>query len=111
MFPKSARLNRAAFTKCFASGQRKHAPYTTIILCGSPHFAVSVVVGKKVAKKAHERNQLRRQVYGLLKQYQATNPSMCGESIVVLKPAAAQLTKRLRAESVSVEIGRALNNR
>jgi len=60
MLKKTERLNRAAFSTYFASGKRTHGTYLTIITAPAETLLSSVVVGKKVSKKAPTRNSIKR---------------------------------------------------
>lgn len=110
MLAKKQRLPRLVFSEVFSRGKRINNPYTTLIINPSQSFACSVVVSKKVAKKAHDRNRIRRRLYALVREQIATNsPALA--LIIVTKPAIAKLTKTEFKEVLQVEIGRALNNR
>ncbi|MEZ4194902.1 MAG: ribonuclease P protein component [Candidatus Paceibacterota bacterium] len=110
MLPKKERLDRAQFSRVFASGRRIHGVYTTVILSPAPTFTSSVVVPKKVAKLAHERNRIRRRIYALLRKMRLDlDPKVA--LIVVTKPAISKLTRAEFVSQVATEIGRALNKR
>ena len=66
MFKKSERLSRAQFDTFFRSGKRIQTEKLTLIYSPYPTRHIAVVVGKKVAKKAHERNMIRRRLYGVM---------------------------------------------
>jgi ribonuclease P protein component len=83
MLPKKNRLTRAQFDHYFKNGRRHHSEICTLIFHASPHFHTSVVVGKKVYKKAVDRNKLRRRVYALVRTYLLHKTSVC---IVLVKP-------------------------
>jgi ribonuclease P protein component len=69
MFTKKQRLTRAEFDRFFAVGKRLHSPSLTLIYAKSDEPHAAVVVGKKVAKKAVDRNTLRRRIYGLVYEH------------------------------------------
>jgi ribonuclease P protein component len=69
MFKKKHRLTRAEFDRFFAVGKRLHSPSLTLIYAKSEESHAAVVVGKKVAKKAVDRNTLRRRIYGLIYEH------------------------------------------
>jgi len=98
MFKKSERLGRADFTHYFKCGKRQHTDVLTLVHQTHNELHVSVVVGKKVAKKAHDRNALRRRVYGQL--YARLKGKASGVFIVVVKPEFARLTRMQQLESV-----------
>ena len=110
MLAASNRLDRTAFTHCFKAGKRVSGAHLQIITGHSPTFKAAVVVSKKVLKKAHDRNRLRRQIYAILynfwlvERYQKT-------IIVLVKPSLASLSARARVLAVRVELGVLLNQR
>lgn len=66
MLSRDNRLNRTLFSEYFARGKRLHSEHFTVVYASAIDFKVSVVVSKKVAKKAHDRNRLKRQIYGFV---------------------------------------------
>lgn len=88
MLPKRARLTVAAFNQFFKRGRRLHGTYLTVVYTPHQAFAGSVVVGKKVYKRAVDRNRLRRQLYPVLqalrKDIHTTGVYQC-----LVKPSAA----------------------
>lgn len=110
MLAKKQRLPRLIFSEVFARGKRIHGANATLIISPSESFACSVVVSKKVAKKAHDRNRIRRRLYALVREIIATNPPALA-LVIMTKPMIANLTKSQFKEVMQVEIGRALNNR
>lgn len=91
MFKKTERVNREQFETFFRIGRRYHSPYATIVYTSYPTFHASVVVSKKVNKKAVTRNTLRRRIYGQL--YSLKKEERTGVFMVILKPAFKQLTR------------------
>ncbi len=91
MLAKKERLNRTAFDRFFVSGKRYNSPYFQLIYTPYKNFHGSVVVGKKVYKKAVLRNRLRRQVYGVL--YRNKTTLKIGVYICIAKPASTSLLK------------------
>ncbi len=108
MLPKKQRLNRAQFSEYFSSGRRSHTPYLTFIMSPSSTFKAVVVVGKKVAKKAHDRNRLKRRLYSLISEAQKQK-NWTGVLLVIAKPALFKLTKRQITEVVGLEIAQVIN--
>lgn len=96
MLPKRQRLTKQAFDAAFKAGKRYHTPLLQLIVVPGETFHGAAVVGKRVYKKAVDRNRLRRQLYGVLYRYQQTH-GMKGTYIVIAKPplAAAQKTTRV----------------
>lgn len=99
MFKKKERLSRKQFDGFFTSGTRYHSPTLTLIHVQHDARHIGVVVGKKVAKKAHERNALRRRVYGVLYRLLNATQTM-GVFIILTKPTFASLTKQEQREAV-----------
>ena len=104
MLAKEQRLGRSEFSRFFASGVRRHSVYFTLIYTPYPTLRGAVVVSKKVAKKAHERNTIRRRVYATLRSV-ATRSSLVGVYILIAKPAVAQLSRLKQHEAVAVLLG------
>ena len=70
MFKKSYRLNTSLFKEVFTFGETYK---TNLFLVkfkknNIKHSRFSVVVSKKIIKKAHERNQIKRRMYHALKE-------------------------------------------
>ncbi len=110
MLAKSQRIPRLLFSAVFAKGKRVHGTNTTLIIAPSPAFVCSVVVSKKVAKKAHDRNRIKRRLYALVKELTKDNPPALA-LIIMTKPPIASLTRVQFKAVLQVEIGRAQNNR
>lgn len=100
MVDKQTRISRADFPAIMQSGRRYHS--TTVgavaILGTSPK--VSVVVSKKVAKKAVDRNRLRRRVYGVVERFMAEQP-LSATVIFLLKPGALRVPRQAFATEVA----------
>jgi len=95
MLAKKDRLSREDFAAYFKSGKRYHSPVATLIVSPCDEFHGSVVVSKKVSKKAPVRNTLRRrayaQLYSVLKKQNKT-----GVYILLLKPKIVTLSRKLQ---------------
>jgi ribonuclease P protein component len=107
MLKKTERLNRAAFSTYFASGTRTHGTYMTIITAPAPTLLSSVVVGKKVSKKAPTRNSIKRRIYAHIETL-AKKAGYSGVVIVVTKPAVVQLSRKDFQTAVLEELGRVI---
>lgn len=92
MLARAQRLPRREFTRFFASGARYHTPNLTLIYTPAPTFVAAVVVSKKVAKLAHERNTIRRRLYAALANEVKVN-DLAGVIILVVKPPLKKLTR------------------
>ncbi len=96
MLKKQERLTKQAFDRSFSLGKRLHTKELQLIYHPSPAFQAAVVVGKKVYKKAVDRNRLRRQLYATLSDVRAER-GFVGTVIVVAKPALAAVPQKKRA--------------
>jgi ribonuclease P protein component len=105
MFKKSERLSRVQFDSFFKSGRRINSNHLTLSYHVFPQRHIAVVVGKKVAKKAHERNALRRRVYGVSYR-ELQKGEQKGVFIVLTKPTFASLTKKQQQEEVQKLLSR-----
>lgn len=97
MLKKQERLSRQEFSEHFARGRRIHSDLMTLIYLPADTLKASVVVSKKVAKKAHERNTLRRRVYAVIESLHKEQ-GFSGLVIVVTKPALAALPRLRQRE-------------
>jgi ribonuclease P protein component len=103
MLSKRERLSREEFSRFFASGVRFHTPYLTLIYTPGDVFRASAVVSKKVAKKAHERNTIRRRLYAAL--YKEKQAGLLGVVVLVAKPGLASLPRLKQHEAVATVLG------
>jgi ribonuclease P protein component len=96
MVPTNARISRAAFPAILKSGQRYHGTFVSAVAISSLSPQISVVVSKKVAKSAVDRNRLRRRVYGVAERFIA-EASLPATVIFLLKPGALRATRQVIA--------------
>jgi len=99
MFTKKERLTKKEFDHSFSVGTRHHCPSLQLIHHPSDSFHGAAVVGKKVYKKAVDRNRLRRQMYGVLYRHH-TASALTGTFILIAKPA----IKKMNTSELSAEI-------
>lgn len=93
MLKKQQRLRKAEFDRHFKLGRKQHSPLMTLVYSrqADQRFNAAAVVGKKVYKRAVDRNRLRRQLYSLIyRAYQ--DRGLSGVFIVIAKPAAKDAT-------------------
>ncbi len=88
MLKKTERLTKKEFDKYFKSGKRIHGDLLQLIYSPAINFNGAVVVGKKVHKKAVDRNKQRRRIYNALYQIH-TDQELRGVYICIAKPKAA----------------------
>lgn len=106
MLKKRERLTRAAFSRSFAIGKRYHSPSVQLIVAPGDSFHGSVVVGKKVYKKAVDRNRLRRRLYGVLYQW-SKKPSLPKATyIVITKPVGTSFSSKTHCTDLHDLLGR-----
>lgn len=104
--PKHARLSRRAFEQYFKTGRRVHSPTLQLIYTPlTSGFHGAVVVGKKVAKRATQRNKVRRQLYARLYRLKNTH-HLTGVFILVAKPSINTTQTQEFSEQVAEVIGR-----
>lgn len=100
MLKKKQRLTKKEFDQYFQSGKRFHDPLLQLIYTPHASFQGAVVVGKKVHKKAVDRNRLRRRLYAALytlyKEKQLT-----GVYIIIAKPVAKNASHKELKELLS----------
>jgi len=92
MLAKKARLSRKEFDHFFAVGKRLHSPLFQVIYKESAASHGSAVVGKKVAKRAVDRNTLRRRMYGILYPY--LKSAQTPRTVIVIAKAGARTLAR-----------------
>ena len=109
MLSRQQRLTRPAFAQVYKAGRRIHTKNLTGILIPASTQKAAVVVSKKVAKKAHERNKIRRRLYALLRgEWKEKKPlSWC---VFITKPSLARLTSRQFTTEIKKEIAHILNS-
>lgn len=106
MLKKKQRLSRSEFTNLLKQGKRLHSPFFSLLYTPSSETKCGLVVGKKIAKKATERNKLRRQIYSIFGENLAelskkhcallTRPSINTLSYTELKAEIEKLIKPLK---------------
>jgi len=99
MLAKKNRLNKKEFDRFFVAGKRLHTPELQIIYAPHDSFQAAAVVGKKVYKRAVDRNQARRQIYAAVAGWQREARSL-GVYIVVAKPTFTKLPQAKRISLV-----------
>lgn len=107
MLKKANRLSRTSFSSIFSTGKRIHNQYSTVIYSPSDNFASVVVVSKKIYRKAHERNSIRRRFYAVIEKV-LDGRRLKGSYIFIVKPTIKSLTKAEFRNLLTLEIGRTL---
>ena len=107
MLGKQNRLSKKQFDEHFKVGKRFHFTHCTIIYSPFPTLHGSVVVGKKVAKKAVDRNKYRRRVYDQMHRL-LIKGGATGVFIIILKPAFKSLTRKEALADIQAHIATVL---
>tara|TARA_B100000745_G_scaffold294021_1_gene236518 strand:- start:1371 stop:1694 length:324 start_codon:yes stop_codon:yes gene_type:complete len=93
MLKKKQRLTKKEFDHVFKNGKRVHSPILQLIYQPGEQFHGAAVVGKKVYKKAVDRNRLRRRLYAVLYRQQK-EVERAGTYILIAKPAIKEVSKQ-----------------
>lgn len=99
MLPKTQRLTKKEFDVVFKSGKRVHSPVLQLIYAPGKDFHGAAVVGKKVYKRAVDRNRLRRRLYGVLYRHQKEH-GYTGTYILIAKPPLSTVSKNMFSKTV-----------
>lgn len=90
MLKRKQRLSKRQFDTFFRTGKRLHTPLFQVIYAKTEDFHGAAVVGKKVHKRAVDRNRLRRRVYNILYRL-SQDRDLKGVYIIIAKPPAANV--------------------
>ncbi len=91
MIAQDNRISRAEFMN-YLRGKRYAGVALTVTVSPAPTLKVSVVVSKKVAKRAVDRNRLRRRAYGVIERW-LKQSQFIGVVVVQYKPGALRLSR------------------
>ncbi|MDC1205594.1 ribonuclease P protein component [Candidatus Pacebacteria bacterium] len=108
MLAKKERLTKKEFDRFFSSGKRYHSPVLQLIYTPLDVFHGAAVVGKKVHKKAVDRNKTRRRLYGALYALKLQD-NLMGVYIVIAKPKAKDATYATLKQELSELVGSTKN--
>lgn len=100
MLKKKERLTKKEFDRFFSIGKRVHSPAFTLLYTPSETFHGAVVVGKKVYKKAVDRNRLRRRLYNALYK-EVREAGATGVFIILAKAGATSLDAGAQRQAIS----------
>jgi len=103
MLKKKERLTKKEFDRFFSSGKRSHSELFSLIYSPTPTFHSAVVVGKKVYKKAVNRNLLRRRLYNIIYR-ESREKNLKGVYIVLAKPAVKGVSFKALREALLATI-------
>ncbi len=104
MLAKKDRLSRTEFNRFFAVGKRYHSPSFQIVSVPYPTFHASVVVSKKIAKRAVMRNKIRRRIYDILRHYTKAE-ALHGVYIVLTKSGVEKRSYHELKEEMHTQLG------
>lgn len=106
MLSKKQRLTKKGFDYVFKNGRRVHSPALQLIYVPGGDFHGAVVVGKKVHKRAVDRNRLRRRLYGVLYRYHKQH-TLFGSYVLIAKPSLLEVSKEQFSATVEAVLQRA----
>lgn len=96
MLPRSSRISRTAFPEAAKRGRRYTAPHISLTFSPAPlEPGVSFVTSKAVAKKATERNILKRRGYASIEGLGFRKAPFPGKAIFYFKKGAPSLSFKL----------------
>jgi ribonuclease P protein component len=101
MLPKKRRLTSAEVREVIARGVNVRGSIVSLkYLVNKGVFKVSVVAPKSVAKRAVDRNRLRRVLYGVIRELSKENPNLFPQGLLVffVRSTPSPLTPALRAD-------------
>ena len=105
MLKKTQRLSRKEFDYCFKVGRRLHSSNLQCVYCPATEFHGSAVVGKKVFKKAIDRNKQRRRIYNALYKIKIQK-SLSGTYILIAKKSANNIGYKTLFNEIADLVGR-----
>lgn len=103
MLKKSKRLTKNQFSKYFKTGRKHHSTHLTIVYTEHTNLHASVVVSKKVSKRAVDRNTIRRRVYAEIRNSLVRN-NQTGVFIILVKPSLSTLSRKEANQEVAAAI-------
>jgi ribonuclease P protein component len=106
MIARSARISRADFPTYARGRAQYHTPYHTVAFTPLALYRGTVVISKKVAKKAVMRNRLRRRAYATLAALWETNDLPTGAYVIYYKAGAATVSRQELATSLRLTLAR-----
>ena len=105
MLKKQERLTKKEFDKYFKIGRRIHHPLLQLIYHPSDEFHGATVVGKKLYKRAVDRNLYRRRLYNIIYKLKQAG-GITGIYILILKAPAKGTSYQELQQAVVDLIGR-----
>ncbi|MFM2423842.1 MAG: Ribonuclease [Candidatus Parcubacteria bacterium] len=106
MITRSARIPRSDFPSLSRSRHHIHGEYHTVVYTPLEVYRGAVVVSKKVAKSAVDRNRLRRRAYATVATLWQTNELPTGAYIIYYKPGALKVSRKELAMSLTTTLAR-----
>lgn len=90
MLKKKQRLSRSEFTNLLKRGKRLHGDHFSLLYTPAEETKCGLVVSKKIAKKAVERNKLRRKIYAVFGENLTVLPHL--HCVLLTRPAITTLS-------------------
>lgn len=103
MLPKKERLTRKEFNRFFSLGKRFHSPTFQIVYTPSQELHASVVVPKKIIRRAVERNKIRRRIYDIVRHYR-TDTAVKGVFIFLAKSSVGSMSYATLKEEINTNL-------
>ncbi len=86
MLPKKEKISPKTFNELFKNSKIVSRGYFFVVRCKKTEsFRASVVISKKIAKKATERNKIKRWTYSLLSNKNNKNKGFLGDYIIIFQ--------------------------
>ncbi len=110
MIARHARIPRQDFLLYSQSRLQARGVYYTVVYTPGVENRGAVVVSKKVAKKAVDRNRLRRCAYATLASFWGTEPTL-GAYVIYYKPGALKASRFVLKSELSELLARIIKPR
>jgi len=104
MLTKKQRLTTKEFKTLFEAGKKVHTPLYSVVYVPSSTFHASVVVSKKVARRAVDRNAMRRRVYSIVQNYTQNK----GTFIFLMKKKAFEVEYAVLKEGIQTFLNKSI---
>ncbi|MFO0718600.1 MAG: ribonuclease P protein component [Candidatus Paceibacterota bacterium] len=100
MLPKNKRISKDSFKSILLKGTLYHSENCTLRILPSEKEGFAVLISKKVAKSAVDRNRMRRRVYSVVRDL-LPNIKTTSKNLISLKTGAKKLSFDLQKEEIT----------